>query len=462
MFSDQAAISPGAPAIFFRGQVVTYGELNAAAESLSLDLARQGVGPGVILGISLQRTPDLVAVLLATLKAGGAFLPLDGRTPPDRLRFMLADSGCRLVLTDAASPALGDFDGSVLELRGGALVRQTCGLAPEASAPADLAYLIHTSGSTGAPKGVMLGHGATHLIEWARSAYSPDDLSRVAATTSLSFDPSILEIFAPLSTGGAIILKENTLEAFAPDERPTLMVSVPSVLTELCRAGAIPASVKVLIAGGEPLKADLVREVFRLRPELVLQNHYGPTEATTVAAVANVPRALAGEPSIGVPVRGATVVLLDDHGQAVGDGETGEIHIGGPGLALGYLNRPELTSRCFIQGPDGRVYRTGDLGFWRGGQLYFAGRRDQQVKIRGFRVELGEVESALLKVADVEDALAVVRERAGRPQIVAYIQSSRSLSPGDVHKAVATWLPDYMLPARMVILSAFPRLVSGK
>lgn len=462
LFIDQAAISPDAPAIFFRGETISYGELNSATELLATDLTREGVGPGVIVAISLQRTPSIIAVLLGVLRAGGAYLPLDARSPPERTHFMLSDSACTLAVTDKGSPELSAFQGNILELRKGRLVRRRGTVVPAPSGPVELAYVIYTSGSTGVPKGVMLGHGATGLVDWARGAYSADELSRVAATTSICFDPSIFEIFAPLSTGGAIVLKENALRPFEAEEQPSLLVTVPSVLAELCRADAVPASVRVLTVGGEAVTADLVREVYRRHPDLTVQNHYGPTEATTCATVADLPRDLVGLPPIGRPVRGASVVLLDDRGVEVAEGETGEIHIGGPGLALGYINRPALNSSAFIEGPTGRAYRTGDLARWRDGQLYFAGRRDQQVKIRGFRVELGEVEASLIKIPGVEEALALVPDGTNRPQINAYIRSNQSLTKDEVRKALAAWLPDYMLPTRVIILDAFPRLPSGK
>jgi amino acid adenylation domain-containing protein len=463
MFAQAAAATPQAPAIFFRGRVVSYGELVAQVEALAGELTRHGVGPGVLVALSLRRTPAMVAVLLAILKAGGAYLPLDARNPAERMAFVLSDSGAALLITDdGASPGLADFAGTVLELSEAGLVQRAYGTAPVAVGPPDLAYLIYTSGSTGAPKGVMLGHGATHLVEWARRYYSAEERARVAATTSLSFDPSIFEIFVPLCTGGALILKETALEPFAADEQPTLLGTVPSVLAELCRGDAIPASVQVLNVGGEALSGELARAVYRGRAGLVLDNHYGPTETTTVATVARIPRGLAGEPSIGRPVRGAEIVLLDAGGQPVADGETGEIHIGGPGLALGYLKRPDLTAQRFIHGPGGRLYRTGDLARWADGELWFAGRLDQQVKIRGFRVELGEVEFALMRVPEVEKALAMVREAAGRSQLVAYVQAQQALTPAGVRAALADWLPDYMLPARVVVLRAFPLLVSGK
>ena len=462
LFDAQATRTPDAPAIHFQGRVLSYGELSADVERLARALSAFGVGPGVLVAISLQRTPSMVSVLLAILKAGGAYLPLDPRNPPERTRFMLDDSGCTLLVGDTASPSVADFRGTVLELSKGALIQRAAGSPSALAAPSDLAYLLYTSGSTGTPKGVMLGHGATHLVSWAERAYSPDERARVAATTSLSFDPSIFEIFVPLCTGGALILKQSALEPFSRDERPTLLDTVPSVLAELCRMDAIPDSVRVLNVGGEALSAQLVREVYRDRPAIVLDNHYGPTEATTVATVARIRRDLAGDPPIGRPVRGAEVVLLDKAGDAVPEGEIGQIHIGGPGLALGYHKRPELTAERFIHGRTGRLYRTGDLARWQDGELHFAGRLDEQVKIRGFRVELGEIEQALLRISDVEKALVVVRPAFGRSQLTAYVQSQRALTPTAIRTDLATWLPDYMVPARVVVLTEFPLLVSGK
>ena len=462
MFQDQATRTPNAPAIYFQGQVVRYGDLDETVERLARDLSVHGVGPGVLVAISLQRTPSLIAALLAILKAGGAYLPLDPRNPPERTRFMLEDSGCALLLSDNASPRVEGFSGAVLELSDGALIQRAFSAPPAIVAPLDLAYLIYTSGSTGTPKGVMLGHGATHLVRWAERAYSADQRARIASTTSLSFDPSIFEIFVPLCTGGAVILKQNALEPFDPDEQPTMLDTVPSVLAELCRMGAIPRSVRVLNVGGETLSGALAREAYRDRPALVLDNHYGPTEATTVATVARIPRDLVGEPSIGRPVRGAEILLLDASGRPVPEGETGEIHIGGPGLALGYLRRPDLTAARFIQGPAGRLYRTGDLACWRDGTLRFGGRQDEQVKIRGVRVELGEVELALARIPEVERALVVIRRDSDRSRLIAYVQARRSLTPSGVRAALAHWLPDSMLPARIIVIDAFPLLASGK
>lgn len=462
LFVAQAATTPEAPAILHRGRVVRYGDLSAGVERLAADLSRHGVGPGVLVAVCLRRTPSLVTVMLAILRAGGAYLPLDIRYPAERLAFVLSDSGAGVLLTDCASPAWTSFAGTVLELVEEGLVQRAYGGPGRATLPEDLAYVLYTSGSTGQPKGVMLGHGATHLVDWARRAYSDEERSRIAATTSLSFDPSVFEIFVPLCTGGALILKENALEPFAGDERPTLLDTVPSVLSELCRAKALPDSVQVLNVGGEALRADIVREAYRGRPDLTLYNHYGPTEATTCATVARVARDLASDPPVGRPVRGAEVALLDASGRTVADGEVGEIHISGPGLALGYLNRPDLTAARFVSGPRGRSYRTGDLGCWREGDLHFTGRLDRQVKVRGVRMELEEIEAALMRAPQVEGAFATVREAADRSKLLAYVQAPPSTTSAVVREALATWLPASMLPAHIVVLKTLPRLASGK
>jgi amino acid adenylation domain-containing protein len=463
MFDQQAARTPAATAILFRGRATTYAELYEQANALQRQLAGHGVGPGVLVGVCLQRTPDLIAVLLAILKAGGAFLPLDPRSPVERLGFMLSDSSASLLITDGGSPAELKFEGGVLRLEAGAIAQKPGHSACKAHAPHELAYVIYTSGSTGQPNGVMLGHGAAHLVDWARQFYSAEERSRVAATTSLCFDPAIFEIFVPLCTGGALVLKQDALEPFTPDEAPTMLDTVPSVLAELCRTQAIPPTVRALNVGGEPLSRALVQTVYRERPNLAVYNHYGPTEATTCVTVGRASPSLAEEPSIGVPVRRAEIMVLDPSGLPVSPGDVGEIHIGGPGLALGYINRPELTARRFIRGQGGRrLYRTGDLGRWRGGELHFTGRLDRQVKIRGFRVELGEVENALKRMPDLETAVAVMQHLAGRSQLVAFVQSQQSHTAAEVRERLAAWLPDYMLPTRVKVVRSLPLLVSGK
>jgi amino acid adenylation domain-containing protein len=470
LFEAQARRTPDAVAVLHAGVGLRYRELDAQADALAGRLRRLGVGPGTLAGVCLGRTPQMVAALLAVLKAGGAYVPLDPAYPTERLDYMLADSGAAVLLADSDVPTRLAYDGAIVDLRPGAgadVPKARAPLrrkAPEDLAPEDLAYVIYTSGSTGRPKGVMLGHTATNLIEWARASFTSGELSRVAATTSICFDPSVFEIFAPICTGGTAILKRGALKLFAPDERPTLLNCVPSVLAELCRLDAIPDSVRIINVGGEPLKAALVREVYRRTNVEAVYNHYGPTEATTCAAVALVPRDVEADPPIGRPIAGAELFVLDPQGRPVQPGECGEIHIGGPGLALGYLNRPELTAERFTHSGRGRLYRTGDLGRWSAnGELEFAGRLDQQVKIHGVRVELGEIEAALLRLVEVKQAAVVARpDASGRNRLVAFLQASPGPMLPQVRAALRRWLPEHMLPDELVALDVLPLTLSGK
>jgi amino acid adenylation domain-containing protein len=466
LFAAQAAATPDAVALLCRGEAVSYRALEQRANRLARHLIDLGVGPGALVGVCMSRSPELVAALLGVLKAGGAYLPLDPAYPVERLDFMLADSAAAVLVTDGDVHERLAWRGSVVDPgRDAAAIAARSGEAPVVPYhPDDLAYVIYTSGSTGRPKGVMLGHSATGLIAWARATFVQGELTRVAATTSVCFDPSVFEIFAPICTGGTAILKSTALEPFTPDERPTLLNCVPSVLAELCRARAVPDSVRAINIGGEPLSAAFVCEVYRATRVRAVYNHYGPTEATTCTTVALVPPDVERDPPIGRPIAGAQVHVLDEAGRPVAAGETGEIHIGGPVLARGYLNRPELTAERFVAGPRGRLYRTGDLGRWSAeGELEFVGRVDQQVKIRGFRVELGELESALARLPDVRRACAAVRsDAAGRPRLIAWVESDARPGLGEVRRALAAWLPEPLLPQRLVVLEAFPLTLSGK
>ncbi|CAN7568297.1 amino acid adenylation domain-containing protein [Phenylobacterium sp. LjRoot219] len=464
LFAAQVRRTPDAVAVLHAGARLSYAGLDAQATMLAQRLQDLGAGPGTLVGVCMRRTPQLIAALLGVLKAGGAYLPLDPAYPTERLDYMLADSGAGLLLTDSDASRRLAFDGVLIDLRASAAAEVVQPKLPPRRATPDLAYVLYTSGSTGRPKGVMLGHTAANLIAWARATFTAGELARVAATTSICFDPSVFEIFAPLCHGGTVVLKPTALKPFAPDERPTLLNCVPSVLAELCRMGAIPDSVRVINVGGEPLKAALVREVYRRTQVTALYNHYGPTEATTCATVALAAREAQTDPPIGRPIAGAELLVLDARGRLTAPGAIGEIHIGGPGLALGYLNRPELTAERFTPSEWGRLYRTGDLGRWAAdGQLEFVGRLDAQVKIRGIRVELGEVEAALLRLAGVENAAVVARPDAlGRNRLVAYLQAPAQPTLPQVRAALKHWAPEHMLPEQLVVLDALPLTLSGK
>jgi amino acid adenylation domain-containing protein len=448
-------------------QQLTYRELDRRSNRLARRLRALGVARDTAVAVVMARTPDLVVTLLAILKAGGAYVPIDPADPADRQAFMLRDSQASVLVTDGMEIA---FDGIACNVKAeqAQIAGQSAAPLPPVGDHRDLAAIMYTSGSTGAPKGVMLEHSAGRLIAWLADQLMLDDLARVAATSSICFDPSMIEIFLPLSVGGCIILKRNLLEPFDADDQPTLIQGVPSVIDELAKNGAIPASVRVINVGGEALSATVAHRIYRGSRVGRLYNHYGPTEATVVATMMLVDRDRTDDPPIGTPVAGARIHLLDERGAPVAVGQWGEIHIAGGGLARGYWNRPDLTAARFVQEPGRRVgermYRTGDLArLTEDGELIFIGRRERQVKIRGCRVELGEVEQALRSLPAIEDAAVTVIEDAGRrDRLVAFVKAGGWFDAEKMRSDVARWLPRYMVPSRIVAVRDFPRGSSGK
>jgi amino acid adenylation domain-containing protein len=470
LFAAQAAVTPNATALIHQGLELTYAELDRRANRLGHRLQELGVGPDVLTGVCLERSSDLVIAILAVLKAGGAYLPLDPAYPAARLGFMLQDSGAAVMISRAGLHSNLAFDGALLdlELEAPLIASRPASPVPSKATADHLAYVIYTSGSTGRPKGVMLTHTAAALVEWALKTYTRAELSRVAAVTSICFDPSVFELFVPLCTGGAVIMKYNALDPFDDDERPSMLCSVPSALTELARCGMIPDSVKVINSGGERLTGALVNEIYQSSKVKRVLNHYGPTEATTCVAVASAPKGARQDPPIGRPICGARLYVLDEAGASIRAGEVGELYIGGPTLARGYLNRPEQTAERFLPDPfvggQARMYRTGDFVRWaKGGQLEFVGRTDQQVKLRGYRVELGEVEAALARLPSVRRATAMVqRTPGGEDTLCAWLETDGVLRLPDVRQMLRAQLPEPMIPTALVCLESLPVLPSGK
>src|SRR6185369_2623347 len=337
------------------------------------------------------------------------------------------------------------------------------------------------SGSTGRPKGVGIEHrSATALIHWARGVFPPEDLAGVLAATSIAFDLSVFEIFVPLSWGGAVILAANALElpALPAAAAVTLVNTVPSAMAELVRGG-LPAGVRTVNLAGEPLSGSLAAAVHGLGTVRRLLNLYGPTEDTTYSTIADVKPGESREPTIGRPVAGTRAVLLDRRGELVPRGVPGELHLGGDGLARGYLGRPDLTAERFV--PDGvsavsgrpdrpgaRLYRTGDLArLVATRELDYLGRIDHQVKIRGYRIELGEIEAALRALPGVREAAVLVRADGGERRLVGYVVPEAPATPpaleaGGLRSALAGRLPEPMIPAAFEVLAALPMTSNGK
>ncbi|OLF04418.1 hypothetical protein BLA60_40955 [Actinophytocola xinjiangensis] len=463
-----ARIGRATDEIAFRagGTDVGYRELGERANRLAHLLRRRGVSTGDRVGVCLHRGPDLVVALLAVLNAGGCYVPLDPTYPPDRVAFMAKDSGASLVLTDTdghfggAQPVrLDDLDTS------GEPVHPP----PVRVSPRDLAYLIYTSGSTGRPKGVAIEHrSAVARLRWAGDTFSARELGGMLASTSVCFDLSVFEIFAPLAWGGRFVLVRDVLElaTLPPGAGVRLVNTVPSAMTELLAADAVPDGVETVCLAGEPVPPALAERLWR-RPGIArVLNLYGPSEDTTYSTVAELTRHDTGPPPIGRPLPGTTAHVLDDAWRPAG---TGELYLAGEGLARGYFAWPAETAARFLPDPFGRpgtrLYRTGDRVRRRAdGRLEYLGRTDDQVKIRGHRVELGEVAAALATVAGVHHASArAVRGPAGDLRLAGYVVADGTRP--DTARVLADLrerVPAPLVPSTLVWLDRLPRTPNGK
>ncbi|MFF2548114.1 amino acid adenylation domain-containing protein [Kitasatospora sp. NPDC058063] len=471
LFRARAAAAPDAVAVVFGEERVSYGELDAWSSRIAGRLRGQGVGAGSVVGLYLDRGPGVLAAMLGVWKAGAAYLPVDPSLPAERVGYMLTDSGAALVLTDA-DPAgqLGEYTGPWLELAGGS-EESWDGIVPAVD---ELAYVLYTSGSTGRPKGVMIGHGAlVNLLGSIRDDVTPGAPGTWLASTSVSFDISGLELHLPLISGGTIVLasaeqaKDATalVELVARNE-VTHVQATPSGWRLLLAAGFDNYAVTALV-GGEALTAGLARELLPQVDRLV--NVYGPTETTIWSAQGEVPEGVE-RVSIGGPLANTRLHVLDVDLNPVPQGVTGELFIGGDGLARGYLGRPDLTAEKFVPNPFGpagsRLYATGDLArVLADGTLECLGRADGQVKVRGYRIELGEIESALREHAWVRDAVVTAQEDAhGDKSLVAYVVSAdgSGLDTVALREFLSRSLPEYMVPAAFMELAAIPLTNSGK
>jgi amino acid adenylation domain-containing protein len=453
LFEAQARRTPEAVALVAGGTVLTYAELEERSARLAARLKGLGAGPEVGVAVCLERTAELVVTLLAVLRSGSFFVPVDPRYPEERRSFLVEDSGARIVITEAG-------------------VEGREGEGETGVQPSNLAYLIYTSGSTGRPKAVAITHAsAVKLAYWARGAFSPEELRGVLASTAVTFDLSVFEIFVTLAWGGAVVLVDDALSLLSgpPGHEVTLVNTVPSAMAELLREGALPPSVRTINLAGEALPRWLVDRAYA-RPETErVRNLYGPSEDTTYSTWTVVERATERAPSIGRPVDDTRACVLDSGLERLPVGVPGELCLAGSGLARGYLGRPELTAERFVPDPfsrDGgaRMYRTGDLVRLRpDGDLDYLGRLDHQVKIRGNRIELGEIETALARRPGVESAVVLAREdTAGDKRLVAYVTTGGGLSAPDLRRALQRELPEAMVPSAFVFLNALPLTVNGK
>jgi amino acid adenylation domain-containing protein len=469
----QVERSPDAVAVVHGHRSLTYAELNARANRLAHHLRQHGVGPDTRVGICSERRLDMVVALLAVLKAGGAYVPLDPAYPAERLRFMLQDSAPVAVLGDAAARELfPGLDVPVIDLSASGLWAGRPATDPDPGSvgvrPHHLAYVIYTSGSTGRPKGVMIEHrSSSNFLRWARDTFDGGVLQRTLFSTSLNFDLSVFECFAPLVSGASVEVVRDALQP--PGAGVTLVNTVPSAMKALLQADRVPPGVHTVNLAGEPLRQALVEQIFAATGVERVCNLFGPTETTTYSTWMEMKRDDGFARHIGRPVANTKVYILDGHGAPVPVRVVGEMYIGGAGVARGYLDRPALTAERFVADPfspwpGARMYRTGDLARWRpDGMIEFLGRNDHQVKVRGFRIELPEIETLLLAHPQVREAVVLAREDApGDPRLVAYYVGAEAVGAEALRAYLSERMPAFMVPAAYVRLQALPLTPNGK
>ncbi|GAA3647939.1 hypothetical protein GCM10022224_008400 [Nonomuraea antimicrobica] len=467
LIEAQVLRTPEAVALVSARTRLTYSELDARANRLARLLAARGAGPEKVIALALPRSAEALVATLAVLKTGAAYLPVEPDHPPDRIAFMLADSGCSAVVTLGPAafsrPAVRLDDPDVLaELAG----HDAAGLARRC-APDQSAYVIYTSGSTGRPKGVIITHrSVVNYLTWCVAAY-PGVGGLTPLHSPLSFDLTVTGCFAPLVVGGAVRLA-GVEEGSGDGEPYTFLKATPSHVPLLTALPGECSPTGQLVLGGEPLLGEVVEAWRAAHPKVTVVNEYGPTETTVGCSEYRIEpddEVPGGVLPLGRPIFNTSMYVLDEGLNPALPGTTGELYIAGVQLARGYVNRPGLTSASFLPDPFGppgsRMYRTGDLGRWNAaGLLEFAGRIDDQVKVRGFRIELGEVEAALAGHPEVAQAAATV---AGERLIACVtLRPGSGAVPVTLRRHVARTLPGYMIPAKILIRDALPLTPNGK
>ncbi|HEY6351954.1 MAG TPA: amino acid adenylation domain-containing protein [Candidatus Angelobacter sp.] len=475
LFEQNAQRTPEALAVVHGEDELTYRELNERSNQLAHYVMRLNLGPEKLVGIFLPRSTEMIVAMLATLKAGAAYIPLDPDYPPERLRFMLDNASASMVLTHAAlANRLGwrrELTVSLDDHRD-AVAKESSANSRTRLLPLNLAYVIYTSGSTGQPKGVQISHASLlNLVRWHLHAFDMSSTDAASQMASLGFDAAVWEIWPCLVAGAKLCLVDDHVRLSPADLRDLILARnitvsfMPTPVAESVLALEWPetASLKTLLAGGDKLH----RCVSRPLP-FVLVNNYGPTECTVVATSIEVDHNKEMDPPIGHPIRNTKVYVLDREMEPVPARVAGELYIGGASLARSYVNHPETTAEKFVpdpfsKEPGARLYRTGDLARWRlDGTLEFLGRADEQVKIRGFRIELGEIETALREISGVRDAVVtVLEEQAGQKQLVAYVTGSVA-SITEFRRHLQRRLPAYMIPAAFVPMESLPLTSNGK
>lgn len=474
----QARRSPDAIAVMFGNESATYSEVINRAHQLANYLVKLGVRPGSLIGVATERTTDMIVALLATWKAGAAYVPIDPSYPRERTAHILEQTNVSALLTHAALlDQLPICDGALVCLdKDETLIKRQSQSAPNIAPDANsVAYVIFTSGSTGKPKGVEVTHENVVNLLWAmwnKPGFTERD--RLLAITTLSFDIAALELFLPLVCGGTVVLANREtasdgmlLKRAIEHFRPTVMQGTPATWRLLLEAEWSGAPEMKILSGGEAMSRDLADRIVACGE---VWNMYGPTETTIWSAACRVERS-SGPVPFGEPIANTQLYVLDSRGNPVPIGVPGELYIGGTGVARGYFARPDLTAERFVPDPfagagNRRMFKTGDLVRYRtDGRLEFLGRLDNQVKVRGFRIEIEEIEAALAGHPDVQDCVVSAREHEpGIKRLIAYVVARKAQKPliSDLRDWVARSLPAYMVPSLFVFLEELPKTPNGK
>ncbi|MBN2864186.1 MAG: amino acid adenylation domain-containing protein, partial [Bacteroidales bacterium] len=481
LFEDQVRKTPDNVALVYENGEMSYRELAEKSDTLARTLRARGLEPGKIVGILTERSPEMIIGILGILKAGGAYLPLDTEYPSDRIDFILENSSAVLLLTKTIYLEKASFENTILIDKPEVYTSDESPALKNLSKPSDLAYIIYTSGSTGKPKGVMIRHSSVVNILTALHSYYPllENDSYLLKTT-YTFDVSVAELFGWFMEGGKLALL-NPSDEKSPsgiiraiqNYRVTHINFVPSMLKMLIETLDVKEAgklnqLKYLFTAGEALSVSLWKQIKKAAPDVQFENIYGPTEITIYATKFHLgnPEGYTLTP-IGVPVQNTRAYILDRNDKLAPIGVPGELCIAGDGLAMGYVNQPELTDEKFVVNPfepGEKMYRTGDLVRWlEDGNIEYLGRIDHQVKIRGFRIELGEIESCLCNHQNIKEAIVMSREdRDDNRFLCAYYQSDYDIPIREFRDYIGQYLPDYMIPSYFVKMETMPRTESGK
>lgn len=480
LFEEQVGRTLDSIALTHNKDSLSYRELNIRSNQLAYVLRNKGVTRNSVVGVIIDRSFDMVISLLAIIKAGGAYLPIDPNLPPDRIEYMISDSKPAVLLTDSDYTEL-NFDNRIsecLNVRDIELDGKERGNPIETNSTIDLLYVIYTSGSTGKPKGVMVNHSnITNLIDYEQNHISVD-FSSVLQFATLNFDPSVMEIFSTLLKGGKVslvdkevILDVSNLLNYIQKNLVKTIYMPSSILNQLFNSEEhqhiLPSTIKHIVSAGEQVIVGKLFKKYLQKNCIYLHNHYGPAETHVVTANKLSPNEeIPTMPSIGKPIQNTCIYILDGFKQLQPVNVAGELYVGGKQVGDGYIGNPEITSEKFVENPfrpNDRIYKTGDLARWLpDGSIEFMGRIDDQLKIRGIRIEPGEIESWLNAHDDIVEAVVIAKEWNGRNHLTAYYVSEEALDTADLRIYLLSKLPDYMVPAYFIHLKELPLTSTGK